>query len=594
VLCEAIEPPIETGDPATKEYTEMFKDKFSHSRFAFLLAFAFPLAGATTLSAQEPNPTQQPFAPSQPVPMTQAGTVDTVPLYKIEVVARDIPAINYFHRSSSTHIGFQGTSLLPQAKGEAKVDSKLGRTVIDADIHGLSPANGFGSEYLTYVLWAITPEGRPINLGEVLPSGGREGDHFTVTTNLQAFGLIITAEPYFAVTMPSDLVVMQNFVIEDKTNGVIEPVVAHYSLLPRGAYAETAGRHTVLHPITRDEQSPLELYEAENALQIASAGGADKYAADTMATAKTDLQNASDMDSHKGDRKQVITYAREAVQAAEDARIITIRKIKAEDDAANQQARINAEHNAQQAQQDAQQAQLAAQAAEAAAQQQAEERARANAAAAEAEARARAARDAQQAAEQSAQQAALQAQQARERLRAQLNAVLQTTETARGLIVNMPDVLFDFNKYSLKPEAREKLAKVSGILLGYPNLKLQVEGHTDNIGSLEYNQKLSEERAGTVREYLVAQSVPDSNVTAEGFGKTKPIADNSTSAGRAQNRRVELVVSGASIGIDQGASGDNSEMPPAPGSQRVQPGQSANSSQPGFTSDRTGTSNPQQ
>jgi outer membrane protein OmpA-like peptidoglycan-associated protein len=556
--------------------------------------FVFPLAVATLLSAQEPNPTQQPnLSTVQTSSMTQAGTADNVPLYKIEVVSRDIPAINYFHRSDATHVGFQGTSLLPGAKGEAKVDSKLGRTVIDADFRGLSPANGFGPEYLTYVLWAITPEGRPVNLGEVLPSGGREGDHFTVTTNLQAFGLIVTAEPYFAVTMPSDLVVMQNFVIEDKTNGVIEPIVAHYSLLPRGAYAETAGRHTVLNPITRNEQSPLELYEAENAIQIASAGGADKYAADTMNTAKTDLQNASDMDAHKGDRKQEITYAREAVQAAEDARIITIRKIKAEDDAANQQARINAEQTAQQAQQDAQQAQLAAQQAQAVAEQQSEERARANAAAAEAEARARQAREAQLAAEQSAQQATMQAQQTRERLRAQLNQVLQTTETARGLIVNMSDVLFDFNKYTLKPEAREKLAKVSGILLGYPNLKLQVEGYTDNIGSEEYNQKLSEERADSVRTYLVSQSVTDSNVTAAGFGKSHPVADNSTSAGRAENRRVELVVSGNAIGIDQSEPGANSEIQPAPGPQRVQAGQTTASTQPELPPDRTGVSNPQ-
>jgi outer membrane protein OmpA-like peptidoglycan-associated protein len=576
----------------------MFKDKFSYCLFAFLLATA---TTATTVSAQEPNPTQQQtFTPNQAAPMTPAGSVDNVPLYKIEVVARDIPAINYFHRSGSTHIGFQGTSLLPGAKGEAKVESKLGRTVIDVDIHGLSPANGFGAEYLTYVMWAITPEGRPVNLGEVLPSGGREGDHFTVTSNLQAFGLIITAEPYFAVTTPSDLVVMQNYVLEDKTEGVIEPVVAHYSLLPRGAYAETAGRHTVLNPITRDERAPLELYEAQNAVRIAVAGGANKYAADTIATAKTALQNADDLDLHKENRKQTITYAREAVQAAEDARIITIRKIKAEDDAANQQARINAEQTAQQAQQDAQkaqqdaqQAQLATQQAQALAQQQAEERARASAAAAEAEARARQAREAQLAAEQSAQSATQQAQQARERLRAQLNQVLQTTESARGLIVNMPDVLFDFNKYTLKPEAREKLAKVSGILLSYPGLKLQVEGHTDNIGSLEYNQKLSEERAGTVREYLVAQSVQDSNVTAAGFGKTHPIADNSTSSGRAQNRRVELVVSGAAIGIDQSAPGDSSQNQSAPEVQHVQPGQSAATSQSGFSSDRTGTSNPQ-
>jgi outer membrane protein OmpA-like peptidoglycan-associated protein len=537
--------------------------------------FPILLLAATGLSsAQESNPTANAQSPlqSNAVPMSQEGMRDDVPIYRIQVVGREIPAINYFHRSGATKIGFQGTSLLPTAKGSAKVEAHLGRTSIDASFEGLSPANGFGAEYLTYVLWAITPEGRPINLGEVLPTGSKDKSQLQVTTDLQAFGLIVTAEPYYAVTMPSDLVVMQNSV-EDRTQGVIEQVNAHYSLLPRGAYAETAGRHTVLHPVTRDERSPLEVYEAINAVQIAEAAGADKYAADTMTTAKTALQNAHDIDVAGKDRKEAITFAREAVQSAEDARIITIRKIKAEDEAATQQARLNAE-------QQAQQSQLAAQQAQAAAAQQAAERAKAEAQAAAAEARAQQASAAQNAAEQSAEQV-------RERLRQQLNAVLQTTETARGLIVNMSDVLFDFNKYTLKPEAREKLAKVSGILLAYPNLKLQVEGYTDNIGSDEYNQKLSEERADGVREYLVSQSVADQNVTAQGFGKRDPVADNSTDSGRAQNRRVELVVSGAAIGIETSAPGAQGMTQPPP----VQPGQ-GDSGQP--TQNLAGTSNPPQ
>jgi outer membrane protein OmpA-like peptidoglycan-associated protein len=551
----------------------------------FLLALSGTAASAM-LAAQESNPTTTDR--NQPPQMSPAATMDNVPVYKIEVVGREIPAINYFHRNGSTKIGFQGTSLLPAAKGSAKVDSKLGRTSIDAEFEGLSPANGFGVEYLTYVLWAITPEGRPINLGEILPTGSRDKDHLTVTTNLQAFGLIVTAEPYYAVTMPSDLVVMQNFV-EDKTQGVIEQVNAHYSLLPRGAYEETAGRHTVLHPITRDERSPLELYEAINA--------AEKYASDTMATAKTALQNAQDIDANKhGDRKQGITFAREAVQSAEDARIITIRKIKAEDDAAQLQARQDAEKSARDAQLAAQQSLLEAQQSKLAADQQAAERAQADAAAAQAqaaaadaEARAQRARDAQQAAEQSAQQASQQADQIRERLKQQLNQVLQTTETARGLIVNMSDVLFDFNKYTLKTEAREKLAKVSGILLAYPNLKLQVEGYTDNIGTEEYNQKLSEERAGSVRDYLVSQSVVDANVTAAGYGKSNPIADNSTNSGRAQNRRVELVVSGDAIGIPQSA-----PESPSGAQLQIQPSAGMQPSQGSAPVNPTGVSNPPQ
>jgi outer membrane protein OmpA-like peptidoglycan-associated protein len=556
------------------------------SKVASLALF---VAASGFVGAQEPNPTSTPDAQTNAVPVNAEGTLDNTPLYKIEVVGREIPAINYFHRSGSTKIGFQGTDLLPGAKGSAKVQANAGRTAIDASFEGLSPANGFGQEYLTYVLWAITPEGRPVNLGEVLTSGSKDKNQISVTTNLQAFGLIITAEPYYAVTTPSDLVVAQNIVIDDKTQGVIEQVNAHYSLLPRGAYAETAGRHTVLNPITRHEDTPLEVYEAENAVQIAEAAGADKYAADTMATAKTALQNATGYSQQKDDRKQAITYAREAVQASEDARIITIRKIKAEDDAAQQQATVNAEQSAQQSQQAAQQAQDEAQ-------QQAAQRARAEEEARKArEAQQQAELDAQQAqlkaqqAQQSAEQASQQAEQVRERLRQQLNQVLQTTESARGLIVNMSDVLFDFNKYTLKPEAREKLAKVSGILLSYPGLTLQVEGYTDNIGSDEYNQKLSEERADGVRQYLVAQSVPDGNITAKGYGKSDPVADNSTNGGRAQNRRVELVVSGAAIGIEQSAPGAVSQTSPADPT-----APSAASSQAVEPTNPTGVSNPPQ
>ena len=516
---------------------------------------ALVLVASAGVWAQDANPTEQ--NPQQPTEIDHG-----VPLYRIQVVARDIPAINYFHRNGSTKIGFRGTDLMPGAKGTAKVDAKAGRTTIAMDLEGLTPANGFGPEYLTYVVWAITPEGRPVRIGEVLPSGGKNRVETTATTDIQAFGLIITAEPYYDVSIPSDLVVMQN-TVEDRTQGVIETVNAHYTLLPRGAYAETAGRHAVLHPITRNERSPLELYEAENAVQIADAAGAEKYAADTMATAKTALLNAEQSDEHKRDRKTVITYAREAVQTAEDARLITIRKIKAEDEAAALKARQDAEAAARESKEEADR--------------QTAQRAQADAEAAEAKARAEQARAAREAAEAQTQQAQLQAQQAqqqaqlaeqqtaqmRERLKQQLNQVLQTRETARGLIVNMSDVLFDFGKYTLKPEAREKLAKVSGILLAYPGLKMQVEGYTDNIGSDEFNQKLSDQRAGAVRDYLVTQGVTDGSITAQGYGKTHPIADNTSNSGRAQNRRVEMVVSGQAIGVGETAPGAAAGTEPA-------------------------------
>jgi len=542
------------------------------------------LASWGILSAQEMNPTATDHWPQntgqQPDSQTDAG----IPVYKITVVARDIPAINYFHRSGATKIGFEGTPLLPMAKGTADVNSLNGRTAIKAHFEGLGPANGFGIEYLTYVLWAITPEGRPVNLGEVLWTHGHADT--MVTTNLQSFGLILTAEPYFAVTMPSDLVIMQNRVLEDKTAGVLETVNAHYTLLPRGAYTDTAGRHTVLNPITRDDRSPLELYEAINAVQIADAAGAEQYAPESMANAKQDLENAREMDIHQKEMKQEITYAREAVQTAEDSRLITIRKIKAGDEAAEkariEAARKQAQDQAAAAQDQAQQANAAAQQANAAAQQAQDQQAQAQAQAAaaqqqeaQAQAEAARARAEQQAAEQAAAQAAAQTAQMREKLRDQLNTVLQTQETARGLIVNMSDVLFAFNKYELKPDAEIKLAKMSGILATYPNLKLQVEGYTDNIGTDEYNQKLSEQRAMAVQTFLMSQGVQPGNITAQGYGKTHPVADNSTNSGRAENRRVELVVSGQSIGVQEQAPATSSAQPmaapqPAPAQQPVQ------------------------
>lgn len=524
-------------------------------------------AATGVAGAQVMNPTTINKWPQNQQQQPKAEMHGGVPVYKVQVVGRDIPAINYFHRSGSTKIGFEGTSLLPKAKGSATVKSERGRMVIHAKFQGLVPANSFGVEYLTYVLWAITPEGRPVNLGEILPEGSK--NEITVTTDLQTYGLIVTAEPYFAVIMPSDVVVLQNVVLNDKTQGILEHVDAHYSLLPRGAYEQTAGRHAVLHPITRNDKSPLELYEAINAIQIADAEGAEKYASDTMATAKQDLQNAQAMDSRKSERKQEITYAREAVQAAEDARIMTVRKMRAEEAAAQQQAKVDAQQAAEKSKLAAQQAQLEAQ-------QQAARRAEADARAAEAQAQTAKAQQAQQ-------QATTQTEQMRERLKQQLNEVLATKETARGLIINMSDVLFAFNKYELKPDAREKLAKVSGILLAYPGLKLQVEGYTDNVGSDPYNQKLSQQRADAVRDYLVSQGVAAQNITSTGYGKADPVADNSTANGRAQNRRVQLVVSGNAIGVQEQAPSANGQQPSTP------PAQSAPQQQP--PANNTGVSN---
>ena len=507
---------------------------YSCSALAALLFCTIP--AASSLSAQEPNPTS--VAAPRGAVVTQNGDVF---FYKVQVVQRDIDAVNYLHRSGSTRIDFEGTSLLPGASGKAEVKSERGKITVDANFKGLTPANGFGPEYLTYVLWAISPDGNPKNLGEVLPAGTK--NNISVSVPIQAFGLIVTAEPYYAVSTPSDVVVLKN-VFSDRTNGVLEHVNAKATLLPRGVYvAETDGAHTVSRPVTRNEHSPLELYEAYNAIGIAQAAGADKYSPEVMAKVKTNLQNAADMDANKHrDEKMEITYARAAVEGAEDARIDTLRKKAAERQHDAEVARNQAQQQAAQAQVQAAQSQADAERAALAKAQADADRARAEADAANARA---------QAAQVTAQanKSVEDANAVREKLRAQLNNVLQTSESARGLIVNMSDVLFDTGKYTLKQPTQISLAKVAGILQAYPGLKLQVEGYTDSTGSPDLNQKLSENRAGSVKDFLITQGVSINNISAQGFGEAKPVADNGTASGRAQNRRVQLVVSGDAIGI---------------------------------------------
>ena len=500
------------------------------------LAIAGLCGCVAILSAQEPNPTTTTPEGQNPITKQENG----VYLYKVKVVQRNLDAVNYLHRSGSTRIAFKGTPLLPRGSGDAKVTSERGGIHIEARFKGLTPANGFGKEYLTYVLWAISPDGRPQNLGEVLPAG--TNNNIEVTTALQSFGMIVTAEPYFSVTQPSDLVVLENVIIPNKTNGVMEKVNAHYLLLPRGYYAPTtSGANTITNPITRDEKAPLELYEAYNAVRIATDTGAEKYSPDILAEAKQDLRNAADIANNKhGDKKMGITYARQAVQRSEDARLVTLRKQAEERQRDAEEAKRDAQNQAQQSQLAAQQAELAAAQAKAAQAQADAERAKAEAETAEAQAKAEAAN-----------KSANDANAVRERLRGQLNSVLATSETARGLIVNMSDVLFDTGRYTLKPTTQISLAKVAGILQAYPGLKLQVEGYTDSVGGDTYNQKLSENRADAVMNFLVSQGVPQSNITSTGYGKANPVADNTTAAGRAKNRRVQLVVSGNAIGITE-------------------------------------------
>src|SRR5713101_6682161 len=502
-------------------------------------------------------------------------------------VSRTTKAVNYRRAGGSTRISFRGTELMQQASGEAKVDSKSNRMEVDAQFENLEEATKFGLEYLTYVLWAVSPQGRAVNLGEVALKNG--SGHVKAITDLQTFGMIVTAEPYFAVTQPGNTVVLEN-VLGPETMGRVENIDAKFELIARGAYSSSNTKiENAIFGI--DRKTPTELFEARNAVRIAHIALADKYAASTVAKAEQQLKAAEDAYRGGRDRKTVEAAAREVVETAEEARVMAVKQ-KAEEDAQAkaaaekkaaeeqaaaeakrrqeaEQARVQAEKakadaermkqeaekaaaEAARQKQEADQARVAAQAQQQAAQAQAEqsrlasERAAREKAEAE-EARAAAqeetgrARKAAEEAERGRQQAEVEKAELRSRLLNQLNSILQTRDTARGLIVNMSDVLFDTGSATLKPGAREKLAKISGLVLAYPGLNLQIEGHTDSVGGDEFNQHLSERRAGSVRDFLLQQGVAQSSVTARGFGKTQPVASNDTPEGRQRNRRVEIV-----------------------------------------------------
>ena len=508
-------------------------------------------------------------AQAQAQTQVPADSGNPTPTYRINVVSRTTRAVSYRHRSGATKINFQGTDLMPAAAGEAKVESKRGTLAVEAEFSGLDRPTSFGNEYLTYVLWAISPEGRPVNIGEVLV-GDNHRSKLDVTTDLQAFALIVTAEPYYAVRRPSNLVVLENAIRSD-TVGATEAVDAKFELIDRGGYIPTGYK---FDPVILNAKLPLEFFEARNALRIAQSAGAERYAASSYEKAVNQMNEADALASGKHENKKSLSaLSREVVQTAEDAREIAVKHIdeeRAESERAagagrearsrvraneETERRLTAEAATAEAVRDRNVADRNNREAQAAVQQAAGAQADAERDRNDAQKKQQAAEidsDLNRAAAAKSDAQLKDAVRDREELRARLlqqfSLILETRDTARGLVVNMSDVLFDSGKYTLRPLAREKLAKISGIVLAYPSLKLAVEGNTDSVGTESFNQDLSEKRAEGVRTYLTQQGVPESSTTATGFGKTRPIASNDTSEGRQQNRRVELIVSGEVIG----------------------------------------------
>jgi outer membrane protein OmpA-like peptidoglycan-associated protein len=519
-----------------------------------LAIFVFVLALATMAVAQ-----------------TQSSVSSSFPT-AVATVSRTTKAVHYRLQGGTTKVDFRGTDLLQRASGEAKVEGKKTNFEIDAKFQGLEDATKFGLEFLTYVAWAVSPEGRPVNLGELsLDHNGNA--HVKAYTDLQTFGMIVTAEPYFAVTQPGNMVVMESAAVNGSGGEVID---ARYELVTRGTYSST-NTHIQDAIFGIDSKTPLELFEARNAVRIAHIAAADKYAASILSKAGQQLLHAEEIYRQKQNKAAIEAAAKEATETAEEARLMAVKQ-KAEDEAQaaaaarEAKARADAEAEAkrradaeaaraqaEKARAEAEQAKAEAermkQEAVAAAQEASRQKEEAEKAKAEAVAQQQVlaaetdkARAAAAQSDSLRQQAEREKQELRARLLQQLNSILATRDSARGLIANMSDVLFRSGSFELLPGARERLAKVSGIVLAYPSLHVAVEGHTDSVGSDQYNQDLSEHRAQAVRDYFVQQGIPSGAVEARGFGKSEPIASNDSAEGRQQNRRVELVLSGDAIG----------------------------------------------
>jgi outer membrane protein OmpA-like peptidoglycan-associated protein len=434
-----------------------------------------------------------------------------------------------FQVDVGTKLDLKGTESMPQASGDAKVEikSKAGRTSVEVNVKGLSSPSNLGAEFLTFVLWVVTPEGRTGNTGEILINKNGEGK-LSATTPAQTFSLVITAEPYSSVRFPSEMVVLTSDIRKD-TKGKIFPV-SEYKLMRRSQY-QKLGNPLALTP---DPSIPIQMYEARNAIEVAKAHGAEKYAPEVFSKAEGSLQIAENSLASKADKNTIISQALQTAQFAEDARALAVLR--------QEQERIVNERNA-----------AAAKAKEEAEAKAAEEAAEAKRKSDEAAAEAKRQADAEIAKQEAAaKQAEDQKQALRAKLLEQFNRVLPTTDTDRGLVVNMGDVLFDTGKADLRQDAQIALAKLTGIVLNYPSLRLAIGGYTDATGTPEFNQSLSEKRADAVRDYLIGQGLDARTLTAQGFGMSDPVADNNTTQGRQKNRRVEIVVSGEVIGTQIG------------------------------------------
>ncbi|MBI1356685.1 MAG: OmpA family protein [Acidobacteria bacterium] len=502
-------------------------------------------------------------------PAQDMRTTEPVNAVKALRATRSTMGISYPEGPTIT-VDLQGTQRDPEARGKAKVERKRGETDVKVKIDHIKPATYFGGDLATYVLWIVSPEGHIDNAGEFIVRG--DEIKLDVSTPLQTFGMFVTAEPHFLVSTPSEYVVLENSKPRnDLTGQMMKGSTIKYRGMD-GIYS--ANRQTLVGVERQKQEVRTDMKQARMAVDLAERAGAAEYSPDKLAEAKSKLNDLINAVEAKTGDTIVMSMGHEIVRIAVDAQKeaeekafqaaldaersehrTEIMSLQSSIDAANDEAekarllaeqremKIQMEQRARQsAMAEAQEA--AAKAAEEARKRELAEQ-RAMAAAQEADRMASARNQAEleaQRARAEADRANAEREAARNQMRQALSMVVETRETARGLILNLPDILFDFDKATLRPEARETLSRVCGVLSVARGYDLSVEGHTDSVGSDAYNQTLSEKRAQSVQTYFNACQLPSVKVTAQGFGESKPIASNDSADGRQKNRRVEIVI----------------------------------------------------
>jgi len=455
---------------------------------------------------------------------------------------RESLAISY-PEGSKVKVSFEGTMRLPGAEGEAEVERRLGTTQIQVKLKNMKPATLFGGHFSTYVLWTVSPEGIAVNAGEFILDGHKS--ELKVSTPLDMFGMFVTAEPHYLVKVPSRFVVLDNTDIQAVKGRTMTKPVKYQGF--DGVYDYE--RESLVRAEATKGEFRVDRQQATMAVMLAKRAEAQKHASEELEKAEEALSKTLKAFSEGVSQDRISLLAHETVRLAVEAQDKAQQRKREEERRAKQQqideltkAKQEAEQAAAEARKEREEAMLAKAEAEQAAKKARDEQAQARELMQQARREAEKLARLKAQAESNAERARSEAEEARARMENALSRVVETKETARGMIVNLPDILFDTGEATLRPKAREILSRVAGILLVAPEYQLSVEGHTDSVGSEDFNQRLSERRAQAVRDYLIEAQLSPDLITTQGFGESQPVASNDTREGRQQNRRVEIVI----------------------------------------------------